>query len=39
LDAVFGLHLPEAASLWPTIVARHEQLFAGSRVSNANPNA
>jgi N-hydroxyarylamine O-acetyltransferase len=28
LDKVFGLRLPEAASLWPKICARHESLFA-----------
>jgi N-hydroxyarylamine O-acetyltransferase len=27
LDREFGLHVPEAASLWPRILARHEQLF------------
>jgi len=27
LDKVFGLHLPDAASLWPQICARHESLF------------
>jgi len=27
LDREFGLDLPEAASLWPRIAARHEQLF------------
>jgi len=27
LARVFGLDLPEAANLWPKIVARHEQLF------------
>jgi N-hydroxyarylamine O-acetyltransferase len=27
LARVFGLDLPEAASLWPCIVARHEELF------------
>ncbi len=28
LDEVFGLQLPEAASLWPKICARHEELLA-----------
>jgi len=28
LDKVFGLRLPDAASLWPQICARHEALFA-----------
>lgn len=28
LSEVFGLHLPEAADLWPKICARHEQLLA-----------
>ena len=27
LSQVFGLDLPEAESLWPKIIARHEQLF------------
>ena len=27
LGREFGLDVPEAASLWPTILARHEQLF------------
>lgn len=27
LDREFGLRLPEAATLWPRIVARHEELF------------
>ena len=27
LDRQFGLDVPEAASLWPRIMARHEQLF------------
>lgn len=28
LDQRFGLELPEAASLWPKILARHEEIFA-----------
>jgi N-hydroxyarylamine O-acetyltransferase len=31
LRSDIGLHVPEAASLWPKIVARHEVLFAGER--------
>jgi len=33
LDEVFGLKLPEAASLWPRICARHEALAAGCAAS------
>lgn len=29
LKNLFGLDLPEAASLWPAIAARHEEVFAG----------
>lgn len=28
LDRVFGLHLPEALTLWPKIEARHREVFA-----------
>jgi N-hydroxyarylamine O-acetyltransferase len=28
LRTVFGLDLPQAASLWPKICARHEEIFA-----------
>lgn len=30
LKSVFGLDVPEVAELWPTIVARHEQLFGAA---------
>lgn len=30
LDDVFGLDMPEAASLWPAIIARHAALFPGT---------
>ena len=33
LDRQFGLDVPEAASLWPRIVARHEELFAAPVLS------
>ncbi|GEM_PF-296316 len=30
LDDVFGIDMPEAASLWPAITERHEALFPGT---------
>jgi N-hydroxyarylamine O-acetyltransferase len=35
LREVFNLDFPEAASLWPKILARHEQLF-GPQAASAN---
>lgn len=39
LDRVFGLDLPEAAALWPRIVARHQELFGERGPPNASPGA
>jgi len=36
LLTVFALDLPEAASLWPKILARHEELFGAQAAANAN---
>jgi N-hydroxyarylamine O-acetyltransferase len=30
LDASFGIHLPQAATLWPAICRRHDMLFGGA---------
>lgn len=37
LSTVFGLDVPEAASLWPKICERHDAVFASAPSTNPNP--
>jgi N-hydroxyarylamine O-acetyltransferase len=39
LHDVFGLDVPEAASLWPKICARHDEILAMAAASSASENS